>query len=52
MKEMLDRYNILIGIPEGRRPLVKSEHKWEDNFKMDLKVIRFESAGWIHVATG
>jgi hypothetical protein len=30
-------YNILVGRPEGRRPLGKSKRRLEDNIKMDLK---------------
>jgi branched-subunit amino acid aminotransferase/4-amino-4-deoxychorismate lyase len=29
-------YNILVGRPEGRRPLVRPRHRWEDIIKMDL----------------
>jgi hypothetical protein len=27
-------YNILVGKPEGKRPLGKPRHKWEDNIRM------------------
>jgi hypothetical protein len=30
-----NRYSILIGKPEGRRPLGRQRHIWEDNIKMD-----------------
>jgi hypothetical protein len=29
-------YRILVGRPEGRRPLGRPRHRWEDNIKMDL----------------
>jgi hypothetical protein len=29
-------YKILVGKPEGRRPLRRPEHRWKDNIKMDL----------------
>jgi hypothetical protein len=32
-------YNILVGKPEGKRPLGRPRHKWEDNIKVDLKEI-------------
>jgi hypothetical protein len=35
---------LLIGKPEGRRPLGKPRHKWEDNIKMNLTDI-----GWQNV---
>ena len=27
----------LVGEPEGKRPLVRPGHRWEDNIKMDIK---------------
>jgi hypothetical protein len=36
MGEMRNAYNILVGRPEGKRPLRKSRRRWEDNIKMDL----------------
>jgi hypothetical protein len=32
-------YNILVGRPEGRRPLGRPRCRWEDNIKMDLREI-------------
>jgi hypothetical protein len=37
MGEVRDAYNILVGRPEGRRPLERPRRRWEDNFKMDLR---------------
>jgi hypothetical protein len=34
-------YNILVGRPEGRRPLGRLRRRWEDNIKMDLREIGF-----------
>jgi hypothetical protein len=31
-------YRILVGIPEGRRPLGRHRRKWEDNIKTDIQV--------------
>jgi hypothetical protein len=30
-------YRVLVGKPEGKRPLVKHRHRWEDNIKIDLQ---------------
>jgi hypothetical protein len=30
---------VLVGRPEGKRPLGKPRHRWEDNIKMDLREI-------------
>jgi hypothetical protein len=32
-------YNILVGMPEGKRPLGRSRHRLEDNIKMNLREI-------------
>jgi hypothetical protein len=32
-------YRVLVGKPEGKRPLGKSRHKWEDNIKMDFQEV-------------
>jgi hypothetical protein len=32
-------YRILVGKPEGKRPLGRPRHKWEDNIRMDLREI-------------
>jgi hypothetical protein len=36
-----DAYRILVGKPEGKRPLERPGHGWDDNIKMDLREI-----GW------
>jgi hypothetical protein len=43
-------YNILVGRPEGRRPLGRPRRRSEDNIKMDLREIGFEDVDWIHWA--
>ena len=30
-------YRVLVGKPEGKRPLGRPRHRWEDNIKMDLQ---------------
>ena len=30
-------YRVLVGKPEGKRPLGRPRHRWEDNIKMDLR---------------
>jgi hypothetical protein len=42
--------NILVGKPEGRRPLGRPRRRWEDNIKMDLGEIGFGDVNWIHLA--
>ena len=32
-------HRVLMGKPEGRRPLVRPRHRWEDNIMMDLQEV-------------
>jgi hypothetical protein len=50
MGEMRGADNILVGRPEGRRPLGRPRRRWEDNIKMDLREIGFGDVDWIHLA--
>jgi hypothetical protein len=43
-------YSILVGKPEGRRPLGRSRRRWVDNIKMDLGEIRWDGRYWIELA--
>jgi hypothetical protein len=43
-------YNILVGRPEGRRPLGRRRRRWEDNIEKDLREIGFGDVDWIHWA--
>jgi hypothetical protein len=36
MGEGRDVYRVLVGKPEGKRPMVRLKSKWEDNIKMDF----------------
>jgi hypothetical protein len=40
----------LVGRPEGKRPLGKPRHRWEDNINMDLREIGMDEANWIWLA--
>jgi hypothetical protein len=50
MGEVKGAYNILVGKPEGRRPLGRHRRGWEDNIKMDLREIGFGDVDWIRLA--
>jgi hypothetical protein len=50
MGEVRDAYNILVGKPEGRRPLGRRRCRWKDNIKMDLREIVFGDVDWIRLA--
>jgi hypothetical protein len=49
MGEVRGAYSILVGRPEGRRPLGRPSRRWEDNIKMDRE-IGFGDVDWIHLA--
>jgi hypothetical protein len=43
-------YRILLGKPEGKRPLGIPRRRWMNNIKMDLRVIGWDGMDWIDVA--
>jgi hypothetical protein len=46
-------YNVLIGKPEGKRPLGRPRHRWEDGIRMDLREIGWGSvSSWLRIRTG
>jgi hypothetical protein len=50
MGEVRGAYNILVGRPEGRRPLGVPRRRLEDNIKIDLREIGFGDVDWIDLA--
>jgi hypothetical protein len=50
MGEGRNVYRVLVGKPEGKRPLGRPRHRWNDGIKMDRKGISCEGGEWIHVA--
>jgi hypothetical protein len=40
----------LVGKPEGKRPLGKPRHRWEDNIKMNLQEVECGGMDWIELA--
>jgi len=43
--EKRDLYRVLVGKLEGKRPLERPTHSWEDDIKMGLQEVGWE--GWI-----
>ena len=43
-------YRVLVGKPEGKRPLGRPRRRWEDNIKMDLQGVECGSMDWIDLA--
>jgi len=50
MRERRGVYRVLVGKPEGERPLGRPSRKWEDNIKMDLKEVGWAGLDWIDLA--
>jgi hypothetical protein len=48
--EKRNAYRILVGKPEGKRPLGRPRHRWEDNIKMVLREIGWGGMDWIDLA--
>jgi hypothetical protein len=42
-------YWVLVGRPEGKRPLGRPRRRWEDNIKMDLRKMGIDGANWIRL---
>jgi hypothetical protein len=42
-------YKVLVGKPEGRRPLGRLRCRWEDNINMNLREIGWGDIDWIHM---
>jgi len=43
-------YRVLVGKPEGKRPLGRPRRRWEDNIKMNLQEMRCGGMDWNELA--
>ncbi|KAJ4450947.1 hypothetical protein ANN_02382 [Periplaneta americana] len=50
MGESRNAYRVLVGRPEGKRPLGKPRRRWEDNINMDLREVGYDDRDWINLA--
>ena len=50
MVERKGLYSVLVGKPEGKRPLGRPRLRWEDNIKMDLQEVGCGGMDWIDLA--
>ena len=50
MEEGRRSFKILTGTPAGKRPIGTPRRRWENNIRMDLKVIGINSKNWVDSA--
>ncbi|KAJ4446958.1 hypothetical protein ANN_13660 [Periplaneta americana] len=50
MGESRNAYRVLVGRPEGKRPLGRPRRRWENNIKMDLREVGYDGRDWINLA--
>ena len=50
MQEGRGVHNVLVGKPEGKRPLGRPRLRWEDSIKMDLQEVGRGCGDWIELA--
>jgi hypothetical protein len=49
-REIRNAYKILLRKSEGKKPLGRTRHIWEDNIRMDLWETWWEGVDWMHLA--
>jgi hypothetical protein len=50
MVEKRNAYRLLIGKPEGKKPLTRPRHRWVDSIKTDLGDMEWSVVDWIGLA--
>ena len=50
MEEERGVHKVLVGKPEGKRPLRRARRRWEDNIKMDLQEVERGYGNWMELA--
>ena len=50
MEEDSGVHRVLVGKPEGNRPLGRARRRWEDNIKMDLQEVGGGRGDWMELA--
>ena len=50
MEEGRGVHKVLVGKPEGKRPLGRTRRRWEDNIKMDLQEVGRGGVNWMELA--
>ena len=50
MEQSRNAYGVLVGKPEGKKPLGRPRRRWEDNIKTDLREVGCDPGEWIDLA--
>ena len=50
MEQSRNAYRVLVGKPEGKRPLGRPRRRWGDNINMDLRDVGCDPGEWIDLA--
>jgi hypothetical protein len=50
MRERRNSYRLLVGKPEGRRPLGRPKLRWLDNIRIDLVEVGWRDVEWVGLA--
>jgi hypothetical protein len=50
MGQRLGVYSVLVGKPEGKRPLWRPRRRWDDNNQMDLQEVGYGGMDWVELA--
>jgi hypothetical protein len=50
MREERGVHRVLVGKPEGKRPLGRPRRRWEDNIKMDVQEVGGGRGNWMELA--
>jgi hypothetical protein len=52
MGETRNAYSLLVGKPEGKRPLGRPRRRWVDSIRMDLVEVVWGDVDWLRIGTG
>jgi hypothetical protein len=47
MRMKTNTYRLMVGKPEGKRPLGRTRRRWVDNTKMDIREIGWGGMDWV-----
>ena len=50
MEEGRGLHRVSVGKPDGKRPLGRPRHRWEDNIKVDLQEVGCGDMDWVELA--